>query len=292
MGSITDVAGVLVGHWQDERARTGCTVVRFPHENTAGVEVRGAAPASRETDLLRPGMTVRRVDAVLLTGGSAFGLGAAQGVVEALAEEGRGQPTPTGPVPIVPAMAIFDRVVGDVGAAPGPEQGRAAFDEASTDPIDHPGRGAGCGATVGKWRGDLVRAGIGSASMVAGVATVGALVVLNAVGDVFGPEGSPITGGDGALRPPAWVASGDVPFDANTTLIVVATDSPGADVDRMALRAQDALASTVRPAHTRYDGDIAIAVALGGEGPAADGDVLQEAAFHVTMEAIRRCVFS
>ncbi len=290
MGCITDVKDVLLGHWEDEAARTGCTVVRFPHGNTAAVEVRGAAPASRELDLLRPGMTVRRVDAILLTGGSAFGLDAARGVMEGLAGEGRGQPTPTGPVPIVPAAAIFDRVIGDVSAAPGPAEGRAAFDAASPEALDRRSRGAGAGATIGKWRGGLVDAGIGSASRRAGLATVGALVVLNAVGDVYLPDGSSPSGGDGALTPPVWAATDSVPFDANTTLIVVATDAPGAEVDRMAVRAQDALAVAVRPAHTRYDGDVAIAVSLHGDGPEADQDLLQEAAFHATLDAIAACM--
>ncbi|NND84858.1 MAG: P1 family peptidase [Acidimicrobiia bacterium] len=289
MGCITDVPGVLVGHWEDLTARTGCTVIRFPHDNTAGVEVRGAAPASRELDLLRPGMSVRRADAVLLTGGSAFGLGAAQGVVDGLLAEGRGQPTPTGPVPIVPAAGIFDRMIGDITAAPGPAEGRAAFDAASSDPVEDRRSGAGAGATVGKWRGGLVDAGIGSGSRQAGAATVGALVVLNAVGDVYLPDGSSTSGGDGTLAPPIWAMSDEVPFEANTTLIVVATDAPAAEVDRMAIRAQDALAAVVRPAHTRYDGDVAIAVAR-GEGPIADADLLQEAAFHATIDAIYACM--
>ena len=289
MGCITDVPGVLVGHWEDPGARTGCTVIRFPHENSAGVEVRGAAPASRELDLLRPGMTVRRADAILLTGGSAFGLGAAQGVVEGLVQEGRGQPTLTGPVPIVPAAAIFDSMVGNVSAAPGPAEGRAAFDAASASQTDDRRRGAGAGATVGKWRGDLVDAGIGTASRPAGDATVGVLVVLNAVGDVYLPDGTSPSGGDGTLAAPIWAATEEMPFDTNTTLIVVATDAPGAEVDRMAVRAQDALAAAVRPAHTRYDGDVAIAVAL-GEGPVADPDLMQEAAFHATLDAIYACM--
>lgn len=290
MGCITDVPGVLVGHWHDRLARTGCTVVRLPGQNTAGVEVRGAAPASREVDLLRPGMTVRRADAVLLTGGSAFGLAAADGVMAGLLAEGRGQPTPTGPVPIVPTAAIFDRMVGDPGAAPGPAEGRAAFDAASSAPVTRRDVGAGAGATVGKWRGELVDAGLGSASRRVGGATVGALVVLNAVGDVHRTDGTSPTGGDGSLAAPIWAGTPATPFEANTTLVVVVTDAPGAEVDRMAVRAQDALAVAVRPAHTRYDGDIAIAVSLDSGGPVADQDLLQEAAFHATLEAILACV--
>ncbi len=282
MGCITDVPGVLVGHWEDLEARTGCTVIRLPAGNTAGVEVRGAAPASRELDLLRPGMTVRRADAILLTGGSAFGLVAAQGVMDGFLEEGRGQPTPTGPVPIVPSAAIFDRMVGDVTAAPGSAEGRAAFDAASTAPTMDRRRGAGAGATVGKWRGAMADAGVGTASVRAGDATLGVLVVLNAVGDLT-------KGGEGVLQPPIWAATDEVPFESNTTLIVVVTDAPNAEVDRLAVRAQDALAAAVQPAHTRYDGDVAIAVAL-DDGPKADADLLQEAAFHSTLDAIHACM--
>lgn len=289
MAGITDVPGVLVGHWQDPGAMTGCTVIRFPHDNRATVEVRGSAPGSRETALLQPGMAVRRADAILLTGGSAFGLAAADGVVAELEREGRGQPTPAGPVPIVPAAVIFDLAVGDATVRPGPAEGAAAYRAASSDPLEDRFAGAGCGATVAKWRGSdaIVRAGIGSASLRVGEAMVGALVVANGVGDAFTLEGRPLTGGPFGLVPPFWSEAGNPPLHQNTTLVVVATNAPGAEIDRMAVRSQDALAATLRPAHTRYDGDTVFVVALDhGSGAEADADLLQEAAFHATAAAL------
>ncbi len=291
MGCITDVPGVLVGHWHDTAALTGCTVLRFPHDNTAAVETRGAAPGSRETELLRPGMAVRRVDAIVLTGGSAFGLAAVDGVVRELEAEGVGQPTPAGPVPIVPAAVIFDLLVGDPSVRPGPEEGALAFRAATSTPITDRHAGAGCGATVAKWRGldAAIRGGIGSASIKVGTATVGAVVVANAIGDAFSLDGRALTGGPPGLIPPFWLMAGEAPLHQNTTLVVVATDAPTAEVDRMTIRAHDALAATLRPAHTRYDGDTVFAVAVGEQGEAdlsADPDLVQEAAFHVTAAAL------
>ncbi len=289
MGCITDVPGVLVGHWQDEVARTGCTVVRFPPDNTASVETRGAAPGSRETALLAPGMAVRRVDAIVLAGGSAFGLAAADGVMRELEREGRGQVTPAGVVPIVPAAVIFDLIVGDASVRPGPAEGAAALRAASGSAIVDRFAGAGCGATVAKWRGEtaMTRGGIGSASMAVGGAVVGAVVVANAIGDVFSLDGRSITGGPGGLVEPFWLGGGEPPLHQNTTLAVVATDAPRAETDRMVIRAQDALAATLRPAHTRYDGDTIFSVAVGRAVEAdPDPDLLQEAAFLVTAAAL------
>lgn len=287
MACITDVPGVLVGHWQDPEALTGCTVVRFPHDNRAAIEVRGSAPGSRETALLQPGMAVRRADAILLTGGSAFGLAAADGVVAELEREGRGQPTPAGPVPIVPAAVIFDLMIGDASVRPGPTEGATAYRAASSVPLEDRFSGAGCGATVAKWRGAAatMRAGIGSASFRVGEAVVGALVVANGIGDVFTLDGRSLTDGPTGLIPPFWLESGFAPLHQNTTLVVVATNALNAEVDRMAVRSQDALAATLRPAHTRYDGDTVFTVAL-GDGAEADPDLVQEAAFHATVAAL------
>ncbi len=290
-GCITDVPGVLVGHWEDATALTGCTVLRFPHHNTAAVEVRGAAPGSRETALLEPGMAVRRVDAIVLTGGSAFGLAAADGVVEELEREGRGHPTLAGPVPIVPAAVIFDLAVGDAGVRPGPVEGASAFLAASSLPIVDRFVGAGCGATVAKWRGPdaTVRGGIGSASLRVGEATVGVVVVVNAIGDAWTLDGRSLTGGSTGLEAPFWLQEGHAPLQQNTTLVVVATDAAAAEIDRMAVRAHDALAATLRPSHTRYDGDIVFAVAIGERVdlvPGADPDLIQEATFHATAAAL------
>jgi len=262
VSSITDVAGVRIGHWTDAEARTGCTVVSFPEPNVAAIEVRGAAPGTRETALLAPGMSVETVQAILLTGGSAFGLAAADGVMRALEEEGRGHPTPTGPVPIVPAAVIYH--------------------SASDAPVEAGPVGAGTGAMVAGWRGAFQPGGLGSSAVAAGDATVGALVVLNAVGDVFTLEGEPLTGGDpipaGSEAPP--------PTRTSTTLVVVATDAAltRAELTRVAIRAQDSLAACIRPTHTRYDGDAAFAVSCGNAS--VDASIVAEGAFVATGRAI------
>ena len=252
--------------------------------------MRGAAPGSRETDLLRPGMSVRRADAIVLTGGSAFGLATADGVMAGLEAQGRGHPTPTVPVPIVPAAVIYDLIGRDPMVRPDATAGRAALEAASGNPL--PGRraGAGAGATVGKWRTPLgVPGGIGSASTSVEGATVGALVVANALGDVVTPDGRPLTGGGEELVPPFWHGVEMPPSGTNTTLVVVATDAGGASVDRMALRAQDALAACIRPVHTSHDGDCAFAVRVPG-GPPVDGDLINEAVFWTVAEAIEAAV--
>ncbi|HYH28187.1 MAG TPA: P1 family peptidase, partial [Actinomycetota bacterium] len=171
--------GVLVGHWTDEIGRTGCTVVLPPSGTIASGEVRGGAPGTRETDLLRPGMLVEHADAILLTGGSAFGLAAADGVVSWLETRGRGFQTPSGVVPIVPAAVIFDLGVGNPEARPGAAAGIAACEAASTQ-VAEGAVGAGTGATVGKLRGPELAApgGLGTASAEEEGVTVGALAVV------------------------------------------------------------------------------------------------------------------
>ncbi len=282
--TLTSVAGVRVGHWTDPAGRTGCTVVVFPEPNVAAVEVRGAAPGTRELALLAPGMRVETVQAIVLTGGSAFGLAAADGVVRELEAEGRGHPTLAGPVPIVPAAVLFDLHVGDAAARPGPDAGAAAYRAASADPVVAGSVGAGAGATVAGWRGpEAIRpGGIGSAAVAAGEATVGALAVVNAVGDVFSLAGESLTGG-----PPEPGAPGVAPAPLeHTTLVVVATDASfsRAALLRVVVRAQDALAVCLRPGHTRYDGDVAFAVSC-GEVP-GDPDLVSEAAFVATGRAV------
>lgn len=286
--TITAIPGVEVGHWSDPEAGTGCTVVVFPEPNVAAAEVRGAAPGSRETALLEHGMRIEQIQAILLTGGSAFGLAAADGVVRALEADGRGHATPVARVPIVPAAVVFDLKPDVGGLRPGPEHGEAAYRSASPDPVSSGRIGAGTGTTVAKWRGfeHMQPGGLGSAVRPAGEATVGALVVLNAVGDVFSITGEPLTGGDHEPGPPA-------PFPeplSNTTLVVLATDAflTRSALSRLAIRSQDAIAACIRPAHTRFDGDIVFAVACG----ALDTDVetLAEAAFAATAAAVERSV--
>jgi L-aminopeptidase/D-esterase-like protein len=286
--TITAVAGVSVGHWTDPEGRTGCTVVVFPEPNIAAAEVRGAAPGSRETALLEPGMRIEQIQAILLTGGSAFGLAAADGVVRGLEADGRGHPTPMGPVPIVPAAVVFDLRSDADGMRPGPDHGEAAYRAAGTEAVTAGLVGAGTGTTVAKWRGleQAQPGGLASATRLAGDATVGALVVLNAVGDVFTLEGTPLTGG---LHEPGPAAP--LPSDlTNTTLVVLATDAAltRTELSRLAVRSHDALAVCIRPVHTRFDGDIVFAVSCGGVS--VDVDTAAEAAFGATANAVEKAI--
>ncbi len=281
-GSLLSVPGIEVGHWTDRDALTGCTVVVLPEPNVIACEVRGAGPGTRETALLQPGMSVQQAQAVVLTGGSAFGLAAADGVMKALEEEGRGHPTPAGVVPIVPAAVIYDLLVGDAATRPTAEDGAAAFRAATTDTTLHGLVGAGTGATVSKWRGIAQPAGLGTAAVEVNGATVGALVVVNAMGDIISLEGEPLTGGPAVPGPLATPP----PVGQNTTLVVVATDARAdrAALGRLAVRAQDALAACLRPAHTSFDGDTCFAVSCGEhEVPLHD---LAEAAFQAVGRAI------
>lgn len=277
---LTAVPGVRVGHWSADH--TGCTVVVLPEPNVVAYEVRGAAPGSRETDLLQPGMRVEQVQAILLTGGSAYGLAAADGVVRALEADGRGHATPLGPVPIVPAAVIFDLVPGEM--RPGAEQGEQAYRAASGGPVAQGRVGAGVGATVAKWRGfeHMTPGGLGSAAVRRGDAVVAALVVVNAVGDAFTLEGESLTGGDPVPGPPGLFP----PPAENTTLAVVATNAGLSrnELSRLAVRGQDAYSVCLRPAHTRFDGDALFAVSCGDvEG---DVEILAEAAFEAVGRAI------
>jgi L-aminopeptidase/D-esterase-like protein len=249
---IAAVPGVAVGHWTDAHARTGCTAILFPEGTVASGEVRGGAPATREFALLDPLRTVGRVDAVMLCGGSAFGLAAADGAVEWLEEHGRGFPTPAGPVPIVVAAALYDLGVGDPAVRPGPPEGRAACESAREDAAEAGRVGAGTGATVGRWRGEQRPAGLGGAVEREGDLVVGALVAVNAFGDLRGPERAPAS------------APTPAPFE-NTTLAVVASNGRLAKGDCMlvAQSAHDGLARALEPAHTQFDGDAAVAAATG-----------------------------
>lgn len=280
--TITAIGGIEVGHWTDEEARTGCTVVVLPEPNTVAAETRGAAPGSRETALLEPGMAVEQCQAILLTGGSAFGLAAADGVMRELEADGRGHPTPAGPVPIVPAAVIFDLLQGQASVRPTAESGAAAYRARSVDPVPSGQVGAGTGATVGKWRGMSLPAGIGSATATRAGATVGALVVLNAMGDVFTLEGEPLTGGPHVAGAPAF----EPEWGQNTTLVVVATDARlnRSDLTRLAVRGQDALAACLRPAHTRFDGDTCFTVSCG------DVEVPRHVVAEAVFEAVGRAI--
>ncbi|MFQ5948160.1 MAG: P1 family peptidase [Acidimicrobiia bacterium] len=286
--TITDVPGVEVGHWTDPVGLTGVTVITFPEPNVAAVEVRGAAPGTREIALLAPGTRVDTVQAIVLCGGSAFGLASVDGVMQALEAEGRGHQTFAGVVPIVPAAVIFDRGIGEPSARPGPEEGVAAYQAASERPVEMGNVGAGTGATVAGWRGAEARrkGGLGSAAIRASDAVVGVVAVVNAVGDVFTLEGEPLTGGS-AVPPLAPIAPSPI---ENTTLVVVATDAllDRTELVRVVVRAQDSVAACLRPGHTRYDGDVAFAVSCGDL--AGDPDIVGEATFLATGRAIEAAI--
>jgi len=291
--TIIDVPGIRVGSWSDPEAATGCTVVLMPPEGAvAGVDVRGPAPGTRETDLLEPGRFVERVHAICLSGGSAFGLGAADGVMRYLRERGIGVRAGNARVPIVPAAVVFDLNRGSAEAFPGPDQGYAACVDAERD---RGGRlelgrvGAGTGATVGKLRGidSSLPGGLGSAAIrLPGGAVVGALAVVNALGDVV-DEGGRTVAGVGGVR--ALLEEGvTLPAGAegtNTTLAVVATDAK-LDKSRcgtLASLAQDGLAHAVRP-RTFVDGDTVFFVSTGSAQ--ADLNGLAAAA----AETVRRAI--
>jgi L-aminopeptidase/D-esterase-like protein len=285
---ITDVGGLRVGHWTDARAATGCTVVLFPEGTVASGEVRGGAPASRELELLEPSRTVARVDALVLTGGSAFGLATADGVMRFCEETGMGAATPGGRVPIVVALALFDLAVGDASVRPGADAGYAAARVAAGGPVELGRVGAGTGATVGgETPMDRRPGGLVSASASVGDLRVAALVAVNAAGTPGAPD-------DAALRPPT-VAPGEsdgsdphTGWGLNTTIGLVATNARLAKLDCrvVAEGAHDGLARAVFPPHTRYDGDTFVAAAVGGGDVDADVDAVRALAVHVVARSI------
>jgi len=268
-GSICDVPGIAVGHATDAQGVTGCTVILCEAGAVGGVDVRGAAPGTRETDLLRPECTVEEVHAVLLCGGSAFGLDAAAGVMRFLEERGSGFKVGTGVVPIVPAAVIFDLGIGDARVRPDAAMGLAACRAATTAPPGEGSVGAGTGATFGKrlWPRQALKGGVGTASVKVGEVTVGALVVLNAVGDVADESGVALGRDAPADASGGSMDVGDPPAGVSTTIGVVATDLAldKAGATRLAQAAHDGLAWAVRPAHTAFDGDTFFALSLARE---------------------------
>ncbi len=257
---LTEVPGVRVGHWSNEQARTGCTVVLFPDGTVASGEVRGGAPATREFDLLDPRRTVNRIDAALLTGGSAFGLAAADGVMRFCEERGMGFPTAGGPVPIVVALGLYDLAEGDGSVRPDAAGGYAACEAASATTADVAlgAIGAGTGATIAKWQGreKSRRGGIGGASVEHDGVLVAALVAVNAYGDV-------LEVGDTEPRvPPPPIDTAEASF-ANTTIGVIATNAvlTKRDCLLVAESGHDGLSRSLAPVHSTADGDALIAAA-------------------------------
>lgn len=283
--AITDVPGIRVGHWTDRRAATGCTVIRCETCTFAAVDARGGAPGTRETEVLAPANIVRKAHAILLSGGSAFGLASATGVMRRLSEEGIGFPTTARPVPIVPAAVLYDLGIGR-DSAPTDQSGYVAAARAKRGRVEEGSVGAGTGATVAKILGmeHALKGGIGTAS-IAGPRgfVVGAIVANNAVGSVSDPETGRVVAGPrgerGRFVPAAEaIARRTEQMDAllgNTVLICVATNAAleHHQVQRLAIQAHDGLARAVFPAHTFGDGDVSFAVAV-GQVPASADDAL------------------
>ncbi len=292
--TLTAVSGLKVGHWSDPLARTGCTVVLCPEPGcVASADVRGAAPGTRETALLEPEKTVERVQAVLLSGGSAFGLGAADGVMGFLEARQQGFPTPFGVVPIVPAAVIFDLGVGDPAVRPDAAAGRQACEAATDAPVLQGRVGAGTGATCGKYFGfDRAEAsGLGSAALTVGGAVVAALSVANPVGDVFDPDtGTLLAGVRGETGSYAERFARSAGFQiggTNTTLVVVTTDAPltKAGCKALAGSAHVGIARVTRPSHTVSDGDTVFCLSTGA-GPSVPLALLSVAVQEVVAASI------
>ena len=312
--AITDVPGIEVGQAQDDEALTGCTVILCRKGAVAGVDVRGGAPGTRETDLLNPVNLVEKVHAILLAGGSVYGLDAASGVMRYLEEQGIGFNTGVAKVPIVPAAILFDLNVGRPDVRPDAEMGYHATSTASKEVPQEGNVGAGTGASVGKILGmkTTMKAGIGTASMEANGVIVGAIVAVNAWGDVVDPKSGEIVAGARSTKLGPLKLGQDSYFantlemmktalgrtavgmatKANTVIGVVATNAKltQAETTKVAQMAQDGMARTIRPAHTMLDGDTIFALSTGGKK--ADVSTVGAFAAEVMAEAILRAAWT
>jgi L-aminopeptidase/D-esterase-like protein len=301
-GAITDVAGIEVGHFTDTRRPTGCTVVIAREGAVGGVDVRGAAPGTRETDLLDPTHLVERVHAVLLAGGSAWGLDAATGVMRWLEEEGVGFDVGVARVPLVPAAVLFDLMVGDATIRPDAMAGYRACEHGSSAPPREGNVGAGAGACVGKIFGlaRAMKAGIGTASVTVGGVTVGALIACNALGDVVDPDSGEVIAGARTRNGKALAdtrrallrgeAAKPVLAGSNTTIGVIATDAviTKAQANRLATVAHDGLARSINPVHTMSDGDTLFMLGTGRAGTSPGMMTLATMAAEATARAVVR----
>ena len=302
VSGLGGLAGLSIGHFTDPRRPTGCTVVLCPQGVVCGVDVRGGAPGTRETDLLKSENLVDQVHAVLLTGGSAFGLDAATGVMRWLEEHGHGLVVGPTRVPIVPTAVLFDLWLGDARIRPDAAAGYAACVAASSAAPEQGSVGAGAGATVGKLFGieRAMKGGIGAASVKVGAVTVAALIAVNAIGDVIDVDGSVIAGArseDGrhlqgstaallAGAGPARLMAGMA-----TTIGVVATDAvlTKSQANKLASLAHHGLSRAVNPI-TQHDGDTLFALATGHSGRCVDVSLLGAMAAEATACAIRNAV--
>lgn len=303
--TLTAISGLWVGHDQDPRRPTGCTVVLCPQGAVAGVDVRGAAPGTRETDLLSPGNLVQQVHGIALCGGSAFGLDAASGVMRWLEAKGHGLSVGPVRIPIVPAAVIFDLWVGDARIRPDAESGYRACEAASAAPVAQGNEGAGAGATVGKVFGPqrAMKGGVGSAALRVGDVIVAALVVCNALGDVVDPHTGQLLAG-ARTRPDSLAllnivaaqlrgeTARNLQVGSNTTIGVVATNATLSkpQAQRLAQMGHDGLAHSIRPVHTPLDGDTLFGLATGEVPGAPDMMLLSTLAAEATARATVRAV--
>ncbi len=304
-GGLTEVPGLKVGHFTEERRPTGCTAILTEDGAVCGVDVRGGAPGTRETDLLDPVNTVQEVHAVVLSGGSAFGLDAATGVVRFLEERGVGFAVGAAKVPIVPAAILFDLGVGDWTIRPDADAGYQAARAATAGPVPEGSVGAGAGATVGKVLGGerAMKGGLGTAAArLPGGGTVAALVAVNAFGDVIDPDtgrtvagvrgddGKELVGAMNVLLSGQGVdASGK---GENTSVGVVGTDVTltQAEATKVAQMAHDGLARVIRPVHTPWDGDTLFALSTGKVEVPQPALLVGAVAAEVVAQAVRRAV--
>jgi L-aminopeptidase/D-esterase-like protein len=306
-GAITDVGGLRVGHFTDSRRPTGCTVALFERGAVAGVDVRGSAPGTRETDLLNPINTVQMVNAILLTGGSAYGLDAATGVMQYCEEHHMGFFVGVGVVPIVPAAVLIDLQIGDPKVRPDAHAGYAACEAAANSPPAEGNVGAGAGATVGKLFGYklAMKGGFGTASIRIGDTglVVGAMAAVNAVGDVIDRRtgkilaGARTEGGQSFADTIRQIIEGNTPatrIGAHTTLGLVATNATltKAECTKVAQMAHDGFARTIKPTHTAYDGDTIFAAATGEIRGKAEVTIIGAVAAEAIARAVNRAVLT
>lgn len=304
-GKITDVDGVRAGHYTDKRRPTGCTVLIFDEGAVAGVDVRGSAPGTRETDLLNPLNTVQRVNAIVLSGGSAYGLASAHGVVRYLEERHKGYAVDNVVVPIVPAAILYDLSMGDASIRPDAESGYQACLAATSGAVAEGNVGAGAGALVGQMFGHkrAMKSGLGTASVrIPGTGlVVGAIVAVNAAGDVRDPRsdkilaGARTADGKGFADTMAQILKGysiEARPGAHTTIGVVATNAKcsKSEATKIAQMAHDGLARTINPVHTPYDGDALFAACTGTNETSANVGALGAIAAEVVSSAVVRAV--
>lgn len=292
-----NLAGLKIGHATDKKHHTGCTVFLCPPETVASVDVRGPAPGSREAVLLQPDKPIQFIHAVMLTGGSAFGLATADGAMRYLAEHEIGHFTPIRPIPLVPTAVVYDLFMNGGEGLPNADMGYLACQNAADKDVPQGNVGAGAGVTVGKWGGfqTIMKGGFGLSAVEVDGVVVGAGAVVNAVGDVVNKDGSVLAGARKADG--RWLVEENpyrkfpqlpsTPVGTNTTLVVLFTNARLSKIEahRLAQRAHDGFAIAIRPVHTTHDGDTAYALATGQVD--ASFDLVANVAVEVVAEAIR-----